>query len=146
MTSPTTIQAQIHFGRVRKGQKVMLLGEAGEPTAGGRVPRVARLLALAHRFEKLVRDGQVRDYAELARLGHVSRARLSQVMNFLNLAPDLQETILFLAPVTKGCDPIYERQLRPIMAALDWTKQRRLWARLGRFRSSAGERDQAPRR
>ena len=146
MTSPTTIQAQIHFGRVRKGQKVMLLGHAVPPTAGGRVPRVARLVALAHRFEKLIRDGHVRDYAELARLGHVSRARLSQIMNFLNLAPDLQETLLFLPTVITGADPIYERQLRPIMATLDWTKQRRLWARLGRFRSSADERDQAPRR
>ena len=44
----------------------------------GRVPRVARLMALAVRFERLVRDGVVADYAELARLGHVSRARMSQ--------------------------------------------------------------------
>jgi hypothetical protein len=94
-----------------------------------------RLLALAHRFEKLVRDGQVRDYAELARLGHVSRARLSQIMNFLNLAPDIQEAILFLPTITRGAEPIYERELRPIMANLIWSKQRRMWVRLGRFQS-----------
>ena len=130
MTMPTTIQAKVHFGRVRKGQKVLHRGDAVLPPFSGRVPRVARLLALAHRFETLIRDGDVRDYAELARLGHVTRARLSQVMNLLNLAPDIQEAILLLAPVVEGDDPIYERQLRPIMAALDWPKQRRMWARV----------------
>src|SRR5436190_19532218 len=134
MIVPTTIRAKIHFGCVRKGQKVMRLGQAVPPGSEGRVPRVVRLLALAHRFENLIRDGEVRDYADLARLGHVTRARVSQVMNFLNLAPDIQEAILFLPPVTKGQDPVYERQLRPIMAALDWKKQRRMWERRGRFR------------
>ena len=93
----------------------------------GRVPRVTRLLALAHRFEKLIRDGEVRDYADLARLGHVTRARLTQIMNLLNLAPDIQEEILGLPAVTAGDDPIRERQLRPIMATPDWNKQRRAW-------------------
>ena len=134
MTIPTTIQAKIHFGHVRKGQKVLQLGNAVLPALPGRIPRVARLLALAHRFENLIRDGEVRDYAELARLGHVTRARLSQVMNLLNLAPDIQEAILVLPPVTNGQDPIYERQLRPIMAVLDWKKQRRMWANCGGFR------------
>ena len=136
---PTTIQAKFHFGRVRKGQKVLELGQTVPPAAlPGRVPRVARLLALAHRLENLIDDGEVRDYAHLARLGHVTRARLSQVMNLLNLAPDIQEAILFLPPVTQGQDPLYERQLRPIMAVLDWKKQRRRWARGDRFRAPMG--------
>ena len=59
------------------GSKVLKLGEAATPAPRrGRVPRVARLLALAHRFETLIRNGEVRDYADLARLGHFSRARL----------------------------------------------------------------------
>jgi hypothetical protein len=135
MMNATTIQAKVHFGRVRKGQKLLKLGPTVPPALlVGRVPRVARLLALAHRFERLIRDREVRDYADLARLGHVTRARLSQVMNFLNLAPDIQEAILFLPPVTKGQDPIYERQLRPIMAVLDWKKQRRMCERRGKLR------------
>ena len=40
-------------------------------------------MALAIRFEQLVRDGVVADYAELARLGRVTRARMSQIMNLL---------------------------------------------------------------
>lgn len=46
----------------------------------GRVPRISRLLALALKFERMVRERQLRDYAEIARRGQVSRARLSQIM------------------------------------------------------------------
>jgi len=53
-------------------------------------------LALAHRFESLIRDGEARDYADLARLGHVTPARITQFMNLLSLAPEIQEAILFL--------------------------------------------------
>jgi hypothetical protein len=84
-------------------------------------------MALAIRFEGLVTQGEVRDYAELAHLGHVSRARVTQIMNLLNLAPDIQEEILFLPKTVEGADPIVERHVRPIMAVVDWEEQRRLW-------------------
>jgi hypothetical protein len=87
-------------------------------------------MALAIRFEKLVRDGRVRDYADLARLGNVSRARLTQIMNLLNLAPDIQEDILFLPRTDRGFDPIPERRIRAIASEPDWRKQRRLWRTL----------------
>ena len=38
----------------------------------------------------LVDRGEVADYADLARLTHVSRARISQIMNLTLLAPDIQ--------------------------------------------------------
>jgi hypothetical protein len=66
-------------------------------TPHGRAPRIARLLALAHKLDGLVRSGAVRDYAELARLGHVSAARVTQIMVLLQLAPPIQEYILFLS-------------------------------------------------
>jgi hypothetical protein len=84
-------------------------------------------MALALRFEELVRSGAVCDYAELARLGRVSRARITQVMNLLHLAPDLQEEILFLPPVLKGRDPIHLENLQALIALLDWQNQRRRW-------------------
>lgn len=87
-------------------------------------------MALALHCEQLLRDGAVRDYAELARLGHVSRARVTQVMNLLHLAPDLQEQLLFLPPVTAGRDGLILARLQPLAAALDWKQQRRLWGRL----------------
>jgi hypothetical protein len=96
----------------------------------GRVPRVARLLALALRLEQLVQTGVIATYAELARLGHVSRARVTQILNLRFLAPDLQEAVLFLPQTVRGRDPIHVRQLQRVAAELDWQQQRRLWQAL----------------
>jgi integrase len=109
----------------------MAEGAAPAPTPPGCVPRVARLLALAHRLEGLVRTGSVRDYAALARLGYVTRARVSQIVSLLNLAPDLQEAVLFLPPTVRGRDPLILRDLLALAAAYDWRKQRKMWRRLG---------------
>jgi len=84
-------------------------------------------MALAIRFDQLIRDGVVADQAELARLGHVSRARVTQIMNLLNLAPDIQEALLFLPPVEQGKDAVTERELRAVVATANWRKQRRMW-------------------
>ena len=84
-------------------------------------------MALAIRFEGLLASGQFRDYADLARVGGVTRARLTQIMNLLHLAPDIMEEVLFLPRTVVGEDPIAERHLRPIAAIVEWKKQRRLW-------------------
>jgi hypothetical protein len=94
---------------------------------------VARLLALAHRFEGLIRQGAVRGYAELAQLGHVTRARVSQVVSLLYLAPDIQEAVLFLPCTVRGRDPIPLWRVLPIAATPEWNKQRRMWATLVRW-------------
>jgi hypothetical protein len=93
---------------------------------GDAIPRVARLMALAIRLEGLIREGAVRDYAELARLGKVTRARMTQINKLLHLAPDIQEQLLFL-PWIKGLN---ERNLRPIVRQVDWDEQRRLFERI----------------
>ena len=66
--------------------------------------------------------------AEIARLGHVTRARVTQVMNLLFLAPDIQEDVLFLPPTTEGRDPIAGRSLRHVLRRLSFKKQREAWA------------------
>jgi hypothetical protein len=48
-------------------------------------------------------------------------------MNLLNLAPDVQEDILFLPLTEAGRDPIKEWQVRPIAAESDWRRQRKMW-------------------
>ena len=127
-----TVEADIHFARRGRGaRRVMETGldpDADVPV--GRLPRITRLMALAIRFDDLVQNGEVTDYAELARLGHVSRARVTQIMNLLMLAPDIQEAILHLPRVSGGRDPIHLRQLQPIALVPDWRKQRRLWTAL----------------
>ena len=87
-------------------------------------------MALALRLDALVRSGQIPRYCDLAALGHVTRARISQIMNLLHLAPDIQEALLFLPPTVRGRDPIILADVQPIAAACDWRKQRRLWRKL----------------
>lgn len=130
MTQARTVHRKFHFTHQRKGHKELVPGEAPPVVKPPKIPRVARLMALAIRFDRLIRDGHVRDQAELADLGHVTRARLSQIMNLLLLAPDIQEAILFLEPTAKGRDRIQERDLRPIAVVPDWREQRRLMSLL----------------
>lgn len=129
MTEPLIVRKKIHFGRGRGTQKVIREGEAPEPKdmPEGSVPRISRLMALAIRFDELIRSGEITDQADLARLGHVSRARVTQIMNLLNLAPDIQEEILFLPRTTSGRDPVRDHMIRPIAVVLDWEKQRKIW-------------------
>lgn len=125
-----TVTKQVHFRCARRGRKIIAEGEVEETPELGQVPRVSRLMALAIHMEDLVRRGEVADYAELARLAHVSRARISQIMNLLHLAPDIQEEILNL-PRSKGDRaPIRERMVRPIAAVPGWRRQRGMWADL----------------
>lgn len=93
-----------------------------------RIPRVARLMALAIKFQDMVDRGEVRDYADLARLGFVTRARITQIMNLLLLAPDIQEHILFSLPSRVARAPAGERALRGVRTTVHWNRQRQLWA------------------
>ena len=127
MNDGLTLPRKFH---VRSGYRSQQELHEGEPSAlvlQGRIPRVSRLMALAIRLERLIQDGAVKDQAELARLGHVSRARISQILSLTLLAPDIQEQILFLPPVAQGRDPIKLRDLLPIARTLDWKQHRRLW-------------------
>jgi len=129
MTDGLVITEHIHFRTGRRQRREIHVGPPVTPPAG-RVPRVAKLMALAIRFDGLIRTGAVADYAELARLGHVTRARITQIMNLLHLAPDIQEALLHLPRVERGRDPIQLRDLQPIATEADWRRQRELWSPL----------------
>jgi hypothetical protein len=140
MKTPLLVTCNIHFNLKAKGRKQLRAGQKPTRSADpGRVPRIAKLMALAIRFEGLIRVGVLRDYAKLARLGHVSRARITQIMNLLQLAPDIQEELLYLPRTQMGRDMLHLSQLQPIAAELDWHQQRSLWRRVAR---SSGRQDQ----
>jgi hypothetical protein len=138
-TVPLTVECAVHVQKRTRGRKELRDGPITRPALPvGHVPLVARLMALALRFEGLIRSGQVKDYATLAKLGHVTRARVSQIMSLLNLAPDIVEAVLFLPPTTRGRASLILRDLLPIALHTDWRWQRRMWAGLvsGQARAS----------
>ena len=105
-----------------------------KPASVPHVPRITRLMALAIKFQDIVDCGEVRDYADLARLGYVSRARITQIMNLLNLAPNIQELLLFLPPARDPRAEISEPLLRKLCTETAWDMQRQAWLHLARTR------------
>jgi ParB-like chromosome segregation protein Spo0J len=92
-----------------------------------RLPRAARALAQAHELKRLLDEDASCHPASLARALGTSRARVSQLLDLLLLAPDIQEEILFLEVPTTRREPVSEHKLRRIVREPDWTEQRRLW-------------------
>lgn len=128
----TTITRKIQFVTRNRRKCVAVPGEPKRSEAQARVPRISKLMALAIRFDQLLRDGTVRDLSELARLARVTQPRMTQIMNLLHLAPALQERILWLPTVGRGRDPVHERTLRPICAESNWDRQKAMWGHLSR--------------
>ena len=131
--SSPTIEFEIHLARGGRGAVEVREGTAPPPppdTPVGCIPRVSRLAALALRIDGLVRSGEIRDYADVARLGGVTRARIAQIAGLSCLAPDIIEEVLHLPPTVRGRDAVTERDLRPIASEPDWGRQRRAWKAL----------------
>lgn len=139
---PASITTSFHYAFGSRGRKRLTAGTpapAAPDRPPGRVPRVARLMALAIRFERLIREGAVARQTELAEVGHVTRARVTQIMNLLHLAPDIQEAILFLPLVQAGEDPIGEHHLRPLVSIIEWDRQRSAWQKMVQRRRGGPE-------
>jgi hypothetical protein len=125
---PVTLRIPTHMAAP---SHALVLREGPKPTRPrGRIPRVARLLALAHHFEELLATGAVETQAELAELAKLTPARVTQIMNLLCLAPHVQEEIFFLSPVAEGRPAVSERHLRQVLKTVVWSEQRERWAAL----------------
>lgn len=121
------------FHRVRRERRIDLAeGTAPDPLerpaalgpwTGSRPANVAALLALAHHVQHLIDAGRIADRAEVARRLNWTRARVSQVMDLLLLAPDIQEAALHLEAGTR----VTECALRAVVRYQDWSEQRRVW-------------------
>lgn len=96
------------------------------PQAGPRIPRITRLMALAIKLQEMIDRGEIRDYVDIARLGYITRARASQIMNLTLLAPDIQEALLHAAEDIS----VTEHDVRLAVRRVDWQEQRRIWANI----------------
>ncbi len=81
-------------------------------------------------MQSMIESSQVDTFQQLAEMGRVSQPRMTQIMSLLNLAPDIQEELLYLPEVIHGKAAIHERLLRPLTRELDWRMQRRMWGRI----------------
>ncbi len=105
---------------VRQG-KQKVFREPRKPV-GPRIPRISRLMALAIKMQDMVDRGEVKDYAELARLAQVTRARMTQILNLNLLRPEIQEALLFLEPAS-GRDSVTLKGLQAVCLEANWGKQ-----------------------
>ncbi len=114
------IDGELH--RERRGRRNGFAASA-PPDPASRPARVAVTLAMAHKIRQGILDGEIRDQADAARRLGLTRARLSQILDLTNLAPDLQERILLLE-VIDGREPLPERALRRVLRFSGWIDQR----------------------
>ncbi len=115
-------EIEVVIERKRLPRRLRRSGEPELPPAP-RIPRITRLMALAIRFQEMIDCGEVKDYADLARLGHVSRARITQIMNLLNLAPQIQEALLLPIRRSDDCARVSEHDLRAVTRTVVWQDQ-----------------------
>ena len=78
-----------------------------------RTPRVVELLRKANEWQALLESGKIANQAEIAIREGITRARVTQIMGMLHLAPDIREKILSMSKAVRR-PQITERVLRPI--------------------------------
>lgn len=131
MHNGVVIKKSITFATKARGRRVLGVNNLSVATSPpGRVPRVARLMALAIKMNDLLAQGRSLSQSDLAELGQVTKARMTQILNLTLLSPGIQAEILDLPLVERGHDPISESDLRPICAESSWSRQEELWRRL----------------
>lgn len=127
-----TLTFKVHFPSGRTRHRPMVKGPAApDPAPRGQVPRITRMLALAHAFEAMIRRGEVTDYADIARLTGFTRARITTMMDLTLLAPDIQEQILMWPRVKGERDAPSEKKVAKIARVPGWEEQRGLWRGVG---------------
>ena len=125
------VELKVHIATSAHGRKQIRKGPVPEKISPPRedLPRITKLLALAHRWNRLIEEGVVANNAEIASMMGLSRARVTQIMALLYLAPEIQEQIL-ASPPDPGLERLTERSVRVLTALPAWDDQRRLWVSL----------------
>ena len=140
-----TVKRKLNVQIVARGRKTIRPHDANsdnssKPKPPARIPRIARLMALAIHYQEMLRTGEATDMIELSRRAKVSQPRMSQIMALNLLAPDIQTALLDLPPQSKGKPFLHEKRIRPITAMLEWTEQRVAWQQILVARKSVSAR------
>jgi hypothetical protein len=90
-------------GRIRVSLKAEPPAEPEPPRED--IPRIVRLLALAHRWHRMIDERKVENQAEIARQTGLTAARISQIMSLVQLSPEAQRRLV-LDAVMSDCRPL----------------------------------------
>ena len=126
------IEAKINQSSEKRGRR------RSDQPAPPAPPRISRLMALAIRYADALDRGELQSLNDLAERAHVSQPRVTQVLNLIWLAPDIQEALLFLPPTVNGRELIHEKRLRPLTKELCWKRQREQWRQILETTTSCG--------
>jgi hypothetical protein len=88
-------------------------------------PLLRQNLVLAYQIQELFEKEKAKKLGQVGQWLHMTHARISQIMNLLFLAPDIQEEILFLDD--EKVFQLTEHKIRKIPVEVKWTKQREMW-------------------
>ncbi|HIG29957.1 MAG TPA: hypothetical protein EYQ50_20040 [Verrucomicrobiales bacterium] len=124
------LSIQTHFKKGRRGRLLLAKGCKKNKPEITQVSRIGKLMALAIKYENLLRRGVVQDYAGLARRLGVDRSLITRVMNLRLLAPDIQEQLVGVNKSAAGLDMIHLKEVIPITHVLHWDSQRIMWQKL----------------
>jgi hypothetical protein len=131
MSKPVSVDFQFSIKQRGRGAKKRIVERAAQSDESKpsleRIPRISRYMALAIHFEDLIRQGVVTDYADLARLGHVTRARVTQIMNLRLLAPEIQEELLQRSMDPHESNSVSLKELQELAMDPGWESQRKKW-------------------
>ena len=126
-TEGRVVLGELH--RIRQGRERRFVATlAAKPVPlPPRPAKVAVLLALAHRVQREIDAGSMKDRAEAARKLGISRARVTQVLDLTLLSPRIQEAVLSMETVG-GAEPVTERSLREVLKYDLWALQEAVWS------------------
>jgi len=128
---PDEIELEVPLFRRGGGPAKTRFVDAPVARPAKRPLRAAQILALAYEMDRLIATGALRDRAEMARVTGFDDSRISQIMNLMWLAPDIQESVL-LAEIGDGHDWVTAKELLPIARCTSWAEQRRRFAKFRR--------------
>lgn len=120
-----SIKFDIHFAAGKSGHRVIRKGRRPKHAKPVRRPRITRLMALAVKYEHLIREKLVRNHEELADLAGVDRSLISRILRLRQLSPEIQEWLLHLPEQESVRDPVGWTELHPISRISSWAEQRR---------------------
>ncbi|MBF0311628.1 MAG: hypothetical protein HQL56_19120 [Magnetococcales bacterium] len=106
----------------RRGGRKLIIAPREAETPPPRDDTLARLVAKAHKWQRLLEGGKVASIRAIAEQERIDESYVAKVLRLTLLAPDIIETIL------DDCQPdvmTWRELARPF--PVEWPKQREVW-------------------